>query len=868
MSDSTMSDRVELSEALRHILEDPYSESEMDDHKENLAKVGASPASPRAVSRRNGIKSRLTPINKASTLVRTGCSPRPVLATSADKSNRGTLHDKRRKVGFEDERSPPKKRRHANHVIILRQPKNKTKQQKSLPKWSPGRGTQLALSEDLYPTDKEVKLSCSNKEFTVELDSGVVGLEQDSDPNAKVMNHSIQGTVNNTPNQNAGKVADAVSSGQAICMSTPPRAVQHGTPDSAQKCLEAAIESQIKLEPSEEELESGLPALDGLDLTASPLCHFTDAGQQQLYSELSALETEGLEGNAWPANQEEALLQLAASQQMLQCAGNFCFDISGQPFLPREGPLGRWVTRGGNADDSLTNITWLKRMSAPDLDPNTLQTARMMDPRFERPTYSYSTLIQFAISSSKTGKMTLREIYTWIEETFPYFKTAKAGWRNSIRHNLSLHKIFVREPPISHGQPAFWTLRPGTVVHLPERRMYVADPERGGTLLEEVAPPTPPMVQPTVGSEQQQGAPLFMGGAMPPVVMVPRPLTGMASDISSKDFTGTGSKTKKPPLILPRGSQPYALVPVPLLVPSSQNGGQTPSDGQPQAVPHILSPIIMGGFRRFATLPQTVGGRRVVPIAPKVNPVDRGCGNLSWSVSAGSVAGGGNTSLCNTSSGSDSGVDLSGRSWTSSLASSSAAVGSRVPGTSNGDLPHQTVPGQGRSSLPSIQEDTDETEGDDSFSAFFERELASPPQSQPNLKGVPVVSTPCKQGNLHTLLSPLRGFTPFKNPPLDPDSGIFHDLPSDLSLTPGLTPNYKSSQRGSVRGQRSRVGSLGDLGLPGLTPEKGSLSSDGVHNQSFGQIFGDLVGLDMEGDGLDVGNISWSMFSPGKQHMK
>ena len=37
-----------------------------------------------------------------------------------------------------------------------------------------------------------------------------------------------------------------------------------------------------------------------------------------------------------------------------------------------------------------------------------------------------------------------------------------------------MHKIFVREPPVGHGQPAFWTLQPGTIVRLPEKTMFVA----------------------------------------------------------------------------------------------------------------------------------------------------------------------------------------------------------------------------------------------------------------------------------------------------------------------------------------------------------------------------------------------------------
>ncbi|XP_038047165.1 uncharacterized protein LOC119721251 [Patiria miniata] len=838
MSDNAMSDRVELSEALRSILDDPYSESEPEDQKENLVKTEDGSAG----SLRNRIKCCVTPISKAlGSIQRTGHSVRPVLAASTDRSNHGMIHTKRRKSGFDEEQSPPKKRRHANHVIILRQPRSKGKPpQKSSPKPSPNRRAQPMPSESKHPRGNGVKLSRSSKEFTVELDSGIGG--------TAALTHSRK-----------------FARGLSTCKTTPPpKSVRFDTPSSAEKYLDAAIESQIKTEVSEEELESGLPVLDGLDLTASPFCHFKDAGQQQLYSELEAYESGSLEGNQWPANQEEAL-QLAASQHMLQCAGNVCYSNTGRPFLPGETPFGRWVTRGGSADDSLTNITWLKRMSAPDLDPNSLQTSQMIDPRFERPTYSYSTLIQFAISSSKSGKMTLREIYTWIEETFPYFKTAKAGWRNSIRHNLSLHKIFVREPPLSHGQPAFWTLRPGTVVHLPEHRMFVADPEGGGTLLEEVAPPpVAPILPPAMADQQQGGVPYFMGGAMPPVVMVPGLPASMASANNSRDCKGPGPKTKKPPLILPRGSQPYALIPVPMLLPPNQNGGQTPGDGT-QGVPHILSPVIMGGVRRFAAAQRVVGGRRVVPIAPKMNPDDGAAAiNLGW-------GDGNSASSCNLSSGSDSAVDLSGQGWTSSLMSTSGSSDSSGnPTTLRRDLPYKKQ-GHGRKSLPKIRKELDETEAEDSFTAFFEQELASPPKPQPN-KGMPVVSTPCKEGDLQTFLSPLRGFTPFKNQSLDPDSGIFHDLHGDLSFTPlrtGLTPNYKGSHQNAARGQRSRVGSLGELGLPGLTPEKeGASTSGGIHNQSLGQIFGDLVGLDMVGDGLDAGNISWSMFSPNKQHAK
>ncbi|MGH0152028.1 UNVERIFIED_CONTAM: hypothetical protein FKN15_021838 [Acipenser sinensis] len=134
-------------------------------------------------------------------------------------------------------------------------------------------------------------------------------------------------------------------------------------------------------------------------------------------------------------------------------------------------------------DDSLTNIQWLGRMSTDSLGPCAVKTEAdkenldiniqaihgndeddagpsSKDPLSERPPYSYMAMIQFAINSKKTKRMTLKEIYTWIEDHFPYFRhIAKPGWKNSIRHNLSLHDMFIRETS-PDGKISFWTIRP------------------------------------------------------------------------------------------------------------------------------------------------------------------------------------------------------------------------------------------------------------------------------------------------------------------------------------------------------------------------------------------------------------------------
>ncbi|CAD6184308.1 unnamed protein product [Caenorhabditis auriculariae] len=66
--------------------------------------------------------------------------------------------------------------------------------------------------------------------------------------------------------------------------------------------------------------------------------------------------------------------------------------------------------------------------------------------RQEKPPYSYIALIAMAIAKRPDKKATLAEIYTYLQETFEFFRGEYAGWRNSIRHNLSLNDCFVKLP--------------------------------------------------------------------------------------------------------------------------------------------------------------------------------------------------------------------------------------------------------------------------------------------------------------------------------------------------------------------------------------------------------------------------------------
>lgn len=161
-----------------------------------------------------------------------------------------------------------------------------------------------------------------------------------------------------------------------------------------------------------------------------------------------------------------------------------------------------------NNDPNRDKSPFRKPPSSP-LDPNATlddEEAQQHKTRESKPPYSYANLITFAINSSPKKKMTLSEIYQWICDKFPYYKEAGNGWKvygivrhcrqkldnhwilnflgdyfshypllnsvvntdcfyylqNSIRHNLSLNKCFMKvprskdDPGKVHHMHAYW----------------------------------------------------------------------------------------------------------------------------------------------------------------------------------------------------------------------------------------------------------------------------------------------------------------------------------------------------------------------------------------------------------------------------
>ncbi|SCV71947.1 BQ2448_4641 [Microbotryum intermedium] len=181
-----------------------------------------------------------------------------------------------------------------------------------------------------------------------------------------------------------------------------------------------------------------------------------------------------------------------------------------------------------------------------------------------RPPYTYGSLIAQAVSESEHNKMTMAQVYEWIDRRWPFFRENQPGWQNSVRHNLTPARGFVKidRRPDEPGKGAFWTIDPAQLSNfggLHYRKKNLG----GASKPKPAAPPVMGSFAPTSGSTPVPSSTTTATSSVSaPSISAPSTSTSMNATAGMN----AASAVTRPPPPNPPSTGPALSVPLPIVV--------------------------------------------------------------------------------------------------------------------------------------------------------------------------------------------------------------------------------------------------------------------------------------------------------------